>query len=1800
MTNYFNSSQFSTVTKLLHYRSLYQPNDIGFRFLQNGKVETGALSYQQLDSQAKAIASQLKFTGIVEGECALLLYPPGLEFISAFFGCLYAGVIAVPAYPPHLNRPTPRLQAIIADTQTRIALTTTQILANGSRLFEYTPQLQSLQYIATDCLPENFSDNWQEIEIASNAIAFLQYSSGSTSTPKGVIVSHENLLHNEKLIQLGFGHTEETTVVGWLPLFHDMGLIGNMLQPLYLGRPCILMPPVAFLQNPACWLQAISRYKATTSGGPNFAYDLCVRRITPEQKATLDLSSWEVAFNGAEPIRAETIERFTQTFASCGFKTEAFYPCYGMAETTLIVSGGNKKAPPVFQAVEKASLEQNQVIPTDLADPTAQTLVSSGQALGDLHVVIVNPKTLTRCSPLEVGEIWVAGYSVTQGYWRKSQQTQSTFQAYLQDTHEGPFLRTGDLGFLQAGELFVTGRLKDLIIIRGRNHYPQDIELSVENSHPALQPNCSAAFSVNVADEERLVIVQEVKRSYLRHLDVKEVVAAIRQAIAQNHELQVYGVLLLKPGSIPKTSSGKIQRHTCHDGFLNQSLDVLGSSILEDAYDIESKENLTQAALFATAAKDRQLRLESYLQECVAQVVKIPPSQLNLQQPLTSLGLDSLMAVELQHRIETDLGIVLPITRFLQGYSITQLAIAILTELTASDFTPATPLTYTEKVNLEYPLSYGQRAMWLLHQLSPESAAYNIASAVRLRGELDTGALQRAFAKLVERHPALRTTFTTVNREPVQLVHEQMQIDFQLQDVSTWSEEFLNQCLQQTAHLPFNLEQGPLMRVHLFAQSEREHILLLAVHHIVADFWSLAVLAQELGRFYQAQTNGNTISLARLPLAYTDYTRATAEMLASTKGEKLWAYWQKQLTGELPILNLSTDHLRPTIQTYRGATVSCKLSADITQKLKTLSRDQGTTLYMTLLAAFQVLLYRYTGQEDILVGSPTAGRSSSELSGLVGYFVNPVVLRGDLTGKPSFEAFLAQIRQTVLNAFEHQDYPFALLVERLQAVRDSRRSPLFQTMFALQKAPLLDEEGLTAFALGEAGALMKLGGLEMESFALEQKVAQFDLTLTIAQVAGRLVASFEYNTDLFNADTITRMAGHFLSLLESIVSNPKQSISTLSLLTDAERHQLLVDWNATAKDYPKKCIHQLFEAQVEQTPDAIAVVCGDKQLTYQELNQRANQLAHHLQVLNVTPELNVGICVERSLEMIIGVLGILKAGAAYVPLDPTYPKERLSFMLEDTQATILLTQHSLVAHLPKHQAHVICLDTDWVTIAQASVNQPLSPVIPSNLAYIIYTSGSTGQPKGVMVPHQSIVNRLLWGKERYHLTTTDRVLQKTSFSFDVSVWEIFGTLVAGACLVLAKSGGHQDPSYLVDVMANEQITIVDFVPAMLRLILEEPGLQACTALRYVTCGSEDLPKEVCSRFFERLSTVELHNCYGPTEVSIDATTWVCDRHSPIISIGRPITNQEVYILDEDLQPVPVGVPGELYVGGAGLARGYLNRPDLTALAFIPHPFRHESGKRLYKTGDLARYLPDGNIEFLDRRDNQVKIRGFRVEIGEIEAVLQRHPDIAEVAVLVWDGTSKGPSNKRLVAYLVPHKGNQSDHQLSPESIRAYVSKYLLDYMVPAAFVIMPKLPRLPNGKLDHHALPEPDMVEQSKNFVAAHTPVEQALAGIWSEILQVEHVGIHDNFFELGGHSLLVIQAVSRLREIFRIELPLHSLFEANTIAKLAELVTAQEKKPGQTQKIAQALQKIAAMSAQDVQEMLQQKKRLEVTHERR
>ncbi|MBD2300898.1 non-ribosomal peptide synthetase [Nostoc sp. FACHB-190] len=1819
--------QFTSLVELLHWRAILKPEQKAYSFLLDGEVEASYLTYQELDRQAQSIAARLQSYGVKKGERGLLLYPPGLEFIAAFFGCLYAGVIAVPAYPPRANQSLSRLQAMVADAQATIALTTKTILANIEAQFAQYQNLQTLYLLATDNIPLDLTNSWQQPSINNNDLAFLQYTSGSTGTPKGVMVSHGNLLHNELLIQQAMQHTENTLFVGWLPLFHDMGLVGNLLQPLYLGIPCILMPPVAFLQKPWRWLQAISKYQATTSGGPNFAYDLCVRKITPEQRATLDLSSWEVAFNGAEPIRQQTLEQFSATFAECGFRRESFYPCYGMAETTLIVTGGSKLVSPVLLPVQSEALLQNQIVPgkekageqgsrgagevegqgnkeaithkgrgfePDIFgehELGIQTIVGCGQVLQDLKIAIVNPETLTRCQPNEVGEIWVAGPSVTQGYWNQPEQTEYTFRAYLKDTQAGPFLRTGDLGFLQAGELFVTGRLKDLIIIRGRNHYPQDIEWSVEQSHPSLQPSGGAAFTIDVDGEEKLIIAQEVKRSFLRNLATEEVIRTIRQAVVAEHELQVYAVLLLKPGSIPKTTSGKIQRHACRTNFLAGSWESIASSVLEASPTTDNRASLTYTDVLALEPQERQLQLTCYLQQQVAQVLKLASSQINQEQPLTTLGIDSLMAIELQHTIETNLGIVLPMTSFLGGSSINQLATVILAQLTdISAVSKSLPAQVSETVT-EYPLAYGQQALYFLHQLAPESPAYNIANAVRLRGEIDITALHQAFQSLVERHPILGATFSNIDGKPIQRVSKQVEICWQEEDAATWDEEFLRDRLIKAAYHPFNLEQDSLIRVRLFARSPTEHILLLVVHHIIADFWSLTVLVDELGTLYQAHKNHTPVTLPPLVWQYSDYVREQSQMLASPTGDRHWDYWQKQLSGELPILNLPTDRPRPVIQTYQGASLSHKLSTELTQKLQNFSRQRGVTLYMTLLAAFQVLLYRYTGQTDFFIGSPTTGRTRTDATGVVGYFVNPVVLRSPLSENFTFDEFLIQVRSCVLAALDHQDYPFARLVEQLQPKRDPSRSPLFQVMFVLHKAHLLNQEGLAAFALGETGAKITLGELELESLALEQRIAQFDLNLVMAGVDDSLSASWQYNTDLFDAGTIARMAGHFQTLLESIVADSQQQISLLPILTKLEQQQLLIEWNTTQVDYTNQtCLHQQFEAQVKQTPDAVAVVFETEQLTYTELNRRANQLAHYLQTLGVEPDVLVGICLERSLFMVISILATLKAGGAYLPLDPSYPQERLAFMVENAQVAVLLTQEKFLTALPVQGAQVVLVDKNHEVWVSEKVDNPVSQVTTDHLAYVIYTSGSTGKPKGVMNIHRGICNRLSWMQETYNLTTVDKVLQKTPFSFDVSVWEFFWPLTTGACLVIARPGGHQDSSYLVEIIAQEQITTLHFVPSMLQVFLEEPDLEACNCLRQVMCSGEVLPLKLQARFFERLDA-DLHNLYGPTEAAIDVTFWACERETrkQTVPIGRPIANTQIYLLDHHLQPVPIGVAGELHIGGVGLARGYLNQPELTNIKFIPNPFNKSKlqSERLYKTGDLARYLNDGNIEYLGRLDHQVKLRGFRIELGEIEALLSQHPALQQVVVLIREIEQKkqhrdftpvvdvesssaitglrrllkGESansqadfrNQQLVAYCVTR------HQPAPTTseLRQFLLEKLPEYMVPAAFVLLDAIPLTPNGKIDRQSLPIPGKVrpELAKAFVAPRTFIEKALAEVWQEVLDIEPVGIHDNFFELGGDSIRSIQVLSRATAK-GLSCSLAQIFQYQTIESLAQAIT--------------------------------------------
>jgi natural product biosynthesis luciferase-like monooxygenase protein len=1580
--------------------------------------------------------------------------------------------------------------------------------------------------------------------------------------------------------------------------------------------------------------------------------------------------------------------------------------------------------------------------------------------------------------------------------------------------------------------------------------------------------------------------------------------------------------------------------------------------------------SLTHADLLTLAPAARQQRLTDYLREQVARVLQIAPSRIDVQQPVSVLGLDSLMAIEVQHSIEADLALILPIASLLEGASIARLA----AQIEAAQAQPPAPAPAAPPIldrAAAYPLSYGQRALWFLHQLAPEGAAYNIASAVRIRAALDLPALRRAFQALVDRHAALRTSFPTAHGEPLQQVQPHSAVAFVVEDAAQWERAFLDERMAEEAQRPFDLMRGPLLRVYVFVRSPQEHILLLTVHHIIADFWSLAVLAHELGLLYRAEASGTPAALPPLPLQYVDYINTQTALLAGPAGQRLWDYWRQQLAGELPALNVFADRPRPPVQSYRGASRTLPLGAELTQRLKALSRARGASLYVTLLAAFQTLLHRYTGQTDILVGSPTLGRSSAQLAGLVGYFVNPVVLRANFSRNLPFPALLAQVRRSVLAALAHQEYPLALLAERLQPERDPSRSPLFQAMFIMQQAPPFGPAALAAFALGDSAARMELAGLPLESVALPQRTSQFDLTLTLAELDGALRAVLHYTSDLFDAATMSRLLRHFLSLLEAIAAQPERTVAELPLLTAAERAQL-VAWNATATAYPQDaCIHDLFAAQVARTPDAVALVYADAQVSYRELDTRANRLAHKLRGLGVGPDVRVGVCVERSPELLVGLLGVLKAGGAYVPLDPSYPHERLAFMLADSQAQVLVlalqddgrraeddgADASFGVRRSSFGARqVVDLRADWPLIAHAPADAPAASTSPAHLAYVIYTSGSTGTPKGVMIAHRNVVNCFAGMDQRVGCTAADRLLALTSISFDISVLELFWTLTRGACLVLLDeqaisrttsapapprttkplqlslfyfasadahaptsadtyrlvfegaafadrngfaavwtperhfhafgghypnpsvmsaalamvtervqlragsvvlplhspirvaeewalvdnlshgrvgiafaSGWHADdfaffpahyadrknvmfagietvqrlwrgeavtvrggagneiavrilprpiqpelpiwitaagqpetfvragaiganvlthllgqtldeveqrirlyraaraqhghdpqtgrvtlmlhtfigtdrdavreqvrvpftnylrssvglienmikslalpldlktmnPADLDDLLAfafdryfetsalfgtpatclpllerlkeigvDEVACLIDFgvdvdavlgslphlnalrllantsapaedaglpaqaqgqratlmqcTPSLMRMLALSPdALAALRSLRALLLGGEALPPALAAQVTHALPAA-VSNMYGPTETTIWSATHALDA-TGAVAIGHPIANTQLYVLDRYRQAVPVGVAGELFIGGDGLARGYLMRPDLTAERFVPNPFlatddegrttndetaarpfvvRPSSFVRLYRTGDRARYRPDGTLEFLGRVDQQVKLRGFRIELGEIETVLGQHPALRAAAVVAW---ADAPGNTRLVAYVVPTEDERqttNDEAAQSSSVvrrsslvselRAFLAERLPDYMIPAAFVRLDALPLTANGKIDRRALPVPEGLQRSVSaeYIAPRNKLEQVIAGVWQQALKLDHVGVNDNFFDLGGHSLLMAQVHSQLRELLQRDLPLIKLLEHPTISALGKYLS--------------------------------------------
>ncbi|BAL90185.1 putative NRPS [Actinoplanes missouriensis 431] len=1682
---------------------------VAFEFAGPNEAAPSRLSFAELHDRAASIAALLAGR-VAPGDRVLVLLPPGLDYVASFLGCLYAGVIAVPLYPSNGKIYSARSRAVFADSAPAAALVPGSVIDGGD---EGAAGIAGLPLIAVDGeLPA--PGEWRRPSIDGDTVAFLQYTSGSTATPRGVVVTHRNLVANSRQIRDHFGTTPDTRVVSWLPPYHDMGLIGGILQPLFAGTTSTLFSPVSFIAQPLRWLRLISETGARISGGPNFAYDLCVDRIPEQQLAGLDLSRWEVAFNGAEPVRARTLERFADRMAPYGFRRGAFFPCYGLAEATLLVSGRSVGDSPIAETFDPGSLAPGS------APVTAETglpVVGCGTVAGDLTVTVTDPETGAAVPPATVGEIRAAGDNVAAGYW--GQDSTATFgQA------PGDPLRTGDLGFLRDGQLFVTGRIKDLVVVRGRNHYPQDLEQSALDAHPSLRRG-AAAFAVDRDDREEVCLVLETSIAH-RPDEMAEAAARVRMRLATEHGVTPGSLVFVRPGQIPRTTSGKVQRAQARAMLAD------GSMMVAYRWDAGPAGN-------GLAPLPEHLRSEITRETLLDLLRQRLGSDVDPAAPLVAQGLDSLAALELRAAVERATGQELPLAGLLAGATVDTL----LDDLTEHTRAAAPPVTATSSGR--HPLAYGQQALWILEQQHPDSSVQHIYAALRFRRPVDVGALHRTFQTLTDRHPALRTSLHwAADGESYQQVHRRQEVDFLVEDASGLDEgEFAARIRREILGERLDLAAGRPLQVTLFRRPAGD-VLSMVLHHVAGDMWSVAVLTDELGRLYTRETGGN-VTVAPAPVAdFVEYGRRQRALLDSPHGQRLWEYWKNELDGSDTVLELPADRPRPPALTYQGDTVSLTLDSNLTAALRTLSAGQGTTLFVTLMAVFQTLVRRYTRQDDFLIGVPASGRGDEDMHGVVGYFVNPVLIRTRDGADRSFADQIAETRQKVAGAMRHQDMPFPVLVERLGLVRDASRPPGYQVMFSFTRSHLPDGNGIAALNHGKAGVPVRIGGLEAESLDMVRRTAQVDLTMVVSEVGDHLEAGINFSTDIFDRETVERFGADFAELARRLEADPRTPMNRIPSIRDEELRQIAA-WNDTSTRYPRESsVVELFAEQVAARPGEPALTYGALTRTYRELDAISGALAHRLIRLGVRPEDRVGLYVDRDPAVVVAMLAIAKAGAAYVPLDPAHPPHRLLQILDESAPVLILAPDDRTAGAAAWNPGLPTLDPAGFLDVPAG-DAPTVTAGPSaeSLLYVMYTSGSSGTPKGICITHRNVV-RLVRGTGYFSLAPGDRMAQVSNAAFDAATLEIWGALLNGGHLIGFDKQTVLSPPRLATALRDHDIhTVVLATPLFAQLTGYDPKTFAGTRQLLVGGDSMD-PKR--AREVAELGGPLLTNGYGPTE----STTFATTQPLPVVAddvwrlpIGGPIANTRVYVLDEQWNPVPVGVPGQLFIGGDGLGRGYLGRPALTAEKFVPDPFSDIPGSRMYATGDLARWLPGGVIDFLGRIDFQVKVRGFRIELGDIDAALTSHPGVGEAVTVVDESTG----DKRLAAF---YSGTVETAELT-----AHLTERLPEYMVPGILVRLDELPKNPNRKIDRAALRVPTGEGAPVTGGDGGSDLEGEIVALLTEVLGRADVDPDDNFFEIGGHSLLAIRLLAQIKQTYGVDLDLSDLFTDPTARAVAEQI---------------------------------------------
>jgi amino acid adenylation domain-containing protein len=1436
---------------------------------------------------------------------------------------------------------------------------------------------------------------------------------------------------------------------------------------------------------------------------------------------------------GGEALALETIDRFYKLLPA------ELHHSYGPTETSI--------------AATEWTCEPQ----------TERRIVPMGYPLGNTQTYVLDQHL--QLVPIGVmGELYIGGLGLGRGYLNRVELTAERFIPDPFSSMPGARLyKTGDLvRYLPDGSLEFGGRVDHQVKIRGFRIELGEIEAQL-SKHPSIKETVVTAGEIRPG-EKRLVAYVVVSQEQPFAID------DVREFLKERlPEYMVPAAFVVLP-ALPLMHNGKVDRRQLPD---------------------PEQSAIDQAPHFAPP----RTTIEEMLAVIWSELLHV--DQVGILHNFFDLGGHSLLGAQLISRVRKIFQIEIPLRTLFESPTIASMAQTVETLLRDGQFMQAPALVAMPRT-AALPLSFAQQRLWFLDQLQPGNPFYNLYSAVRLQGELDVAALEQSFHEVVRRHEALRTVFPNVNGKPVQVIMPAAKVTLEFKDLRDLPEREREpkalDLATEDVQRPFDLTHGPLLRLTLLQTGDQEHLLVVCIHHIVSDGWSSRVLIRELVTLYESFSTQQPPRLAELSIQYADYARWQREWLQGDVLQAQLDYWRRQLAGAPAVLELPIAKPRPAVQTFHGAREQHMLPKSIAVAIDELSRRENVTQFMILLGAFQVLLSRYSNQEDIVVGTPIAGRGRIETEELIGFFVNTLVLRTDLSGNPSFQELLKRVREVSLGAAAHQDLPFEKLVEELQPERDLNRTPLFQVMFALQNIPQDSYE---------------LPTLKLSAVGTDTGAAKFDLTMFFHPAEDGLLGILEYNTDLFDADSIRRMWLHFETMLQGLIAHPEQPILSLPLLMEDERQQLIVDWNDTARDFPSDvCFPQLFEDQVARTPHATAISSGETTLTYDQLNQQANRLARFLVTKGIGPEKVVAVLAPRSVSLLTALLAIFKTGAAYLPLDPRHPTARQLQILTQSGASLLLVAEELesVVAQASVETQIYQLERALEHIAETDNLEPRSG--PRNLAYVIFTSGSTGLPKGAMIEQRGMVNHLYIKARDLDLNAADIVAQTASQCFDISLWQFLAPLLVGAQVRIYEDEVVADPRALLQTLEKDAVTVVETVPSLLRAMLLEAGDVPLSSLRWMLATGEALAPATCRAWKEGFGDrVRLLNAYGPTECSDDVThyevTSTPEDRLLRMPIGRALANTQLYILDRELQPVPVGVNGELCVGGVGVGRGYLYDTGRTAQSFIPNPFSDVASARLYRTGDLCRYLSNGEIEFLGRLDDQVKLRGFRIELGEIEAALSSHTAVEHAAVVVREDSE---SDKRLVAYVVlgEDQSLNDDAAMFHEDLREYLKAQLPEYMTPQLFVVLKDLPLTANGKLDRRSLPAPDYSQvRAREYQPPRTETEKIVAEIWNEVLDAKEIGIDDNFFAVGGHSLLATQVISRIRQRFEIELPLRAMFESPTIAELS--VTAEQTREQQNRiqapaltrrnlrerKLDQLLTKVKGLSEAEVQQTLQAKR---------